>query len=72
MGKTDSGGECGVPAELRFHPWLWAKAGAPGAGPLPKTDAPWYSFDYGPVHVLFISTEPVKNERRCCLQNTIA
>jgi len=41
----DSGGECGVPYDLRF--------------PMPGTDrdAPWYSFDHGPVHFTVISSE---------------
>ena len=42
----DSGGECGVPATLRF-PMPWT-AGASG---------PWYSFNYGSVHVTVMSTE---------------
>ena len=43
---TDSGGECGVPATARFQmPWT--------NGP----DAPWYSFDYGAMHVTVMSTE---------------
>jgi hypothetical protein len=42
---TDSGGECGVPYEHFF--------------PLPDAtrDEPWYSFDYGNVHFVFMSTE---------------
>eukprot|EP01117_Protostelium_nocturnum_P003237 TRINITY_DN14196_c0_g1_i1.p1 TRINITY_DN14196_c0_g1~~TRINITY_DN14196_c0_g1_i1.p1 ORF type:complete len:572 (-),score=157.83 TRINITY_DN14196_c0_g1_i1:70-1785(-) len=40
----DSGGECGVPYERRFI--------MPAA---PKK--PWYSFDYGPVHIVGFSTE---------------
>ena len=40
----DSGGECGVPYELR--------TGMPAAG----RDRPWYSFDHGPVHFLQYST----------------
>lgn len=44
-GTTDSGGECGVPYELRF--------------PMPTSelDAPWYSFDFGVTHFIIISTE---------------
>lgn len=40
----DSGGECGVPYQLR--------TGMPAAGP----DRPWYAFDYGPIHFLQYST----------------
>jgi len=42
---TDSGGECGVAYERRF--------------PMPRTreDAPWYSFESGPVHFTLMSTE---------------
>ena len=43
---SDSGGECGVPGTLRF-PMPWTN------GP----DAPWYSFDYGAMHVTVMSTE---------------
>eukprot|EP00730_Choanoeca_flexa_P014543 TRINITY_DN6397_c0_g1_i1.p1 TRINITY_DN6397_c0_g1~~TRINITY_DN6397_c0_g1_i1.p1 ORF type:complete len:368 (+),score=72.75 TRINITY_DN6397_c0_g1_i1:338-1441(+) len=45
VGDTDSGGECGVPYERRF--------------PMPTSswDKPWYSFDYGVIHLLVISTE---------------
>eukprot|EP00698_Gefionella_okellyi_P002402 TRINITY_DN1225_c0_g2_i3.p1 TRINITY_DN1225_c0_g2~~TRINITY_DN1225_c0_g2_i3.p1 ORF type:complete len:353 (-),score=59.68 TRINITY_DN1225_c0_g2_i3:924-1982(-) len=41
----DSGGECGVAYEMRF--------------PMPRVayDQPWYNFDFGPVHVLVMSTE---------------
>lgn len=44
---TDSGGECGVPYEARFI--------MPGTENAP--DEPWYSFDYGNVHFLLMSTE---------------
>eukprot|EP01118_Nematostelium_gracile_P011370 TRINITY_DN401_c0_g1_i3.p1 TRINITY_DN401_c0_g1~~TRINITY_DN401_c0_g1_i3.p1 ORF type:complete len:559 (+),score=114.40 TRINITY_DN401_c0_g1_i3:100-1776(+) len=42
---TDSGGECGVPYEAFF--------------PLPvqSRDKPWYSFDFGNAHFIFMSTE---------------
>lgn len=45
---TDCGGECGVPYESRFI--------------MPRNanqtrDQPWYSFEYGPVHVTVMSTE---------------
>jgi hypothetical protein len=42
---TDSGGECGVPYEKRFH------------APTPGLDKPWYSFDFGNIHFTFMSTE---------------
>ena len=44
--STDSAGECGIPQEKRFH--------------LPNQDgpqSPWYSFDFGSVHVTLMSTE---------------
>lgn len=44
---TDSGGECGVPYASRFH--MPASSGSSGNL--------WYSFDYGPVHFLLMSTE---------------
>jgi hypothetical protein len=46
---TDSGGECGVAATARFPmptPNSWS---SPGQS--------WYSFDYGPVHVIMWDTE---------------
>ena len=51
----DGGGECGVPYSLKFH--------MPGNSSLPtRTGAPdtrnlYYSFDSGPVHFLYLSTE---------------
>jgi len=42
---TDSGGECGVPYEMRF------------TMPTTARDQPWYSFNYGNVHFVFMSTE---------------
>jgi hypothetical protein len=41
----DSGGECAVPVVHRFH--------SPSNG----NGVFWYSFDVGPVHILFFSTE---------------
>jgi len=41
----DSGGECGVPYELRT------------GMPHPGRGQQWYSFDYGPIHFLQMSTE---------------
>ncbi len=43
--NRDSGGECAVPVVRRFH--------SPSNG----NGIFWYSFDVGPVHVLFFSTE---------------
>lgn len=57
VGDTDSGGECGVPAELRFHPTMWQTAADPTSTSVPKKDQPWYAFNYGPLHVVMISTE---------------
>jgi hypothetical protein len=42
---TDSGGECGVAYEVRYPM------------PTPGRDQPWYSFDYGSVHFVFMSSE---------------
>ncbi len=55
--SRDSGGECGIPT-LAYFPM-------PGGGWKPDnkqekavvTDSPWYSFDYGPIHVTVMSTE---------------
>jgi len=46
--NADSGGECGVPFAMRFP------MPAP-AGNNPAT--PWYSYDYGVVHFISVSTE---------------
>ncbi len=43
---SDSGGECGVPTHRQFL--------APLA---PDVDAPWYSLEMGPAHVVAMSTE---------------
>jgi hypothetical protein len=45
MNSSDSGGECGVPYEKRFP--------MPGA----VEDEPWYSFNYGNIHFVLMSTE---------------
>ncbi|XP_066919291.1 uncharacterized protein, partial [Clytia hemisphaerica] len=44
-GHTDSGGECGLPMSRRFH--------------MPENGLGlwWYSFDYGMVHMVMLSTE---------------
>jgi len=47
--KNDGGGECGVPYQTYFP--------MPGPGEDPRGDQPWYSFNYGPVHVTVASTE---------------
>lgn len=57
VGSLDSGGECGVASELRFHPTMWARAPDGGSTAMPKGDEPWYAFDYGPLHIVMISTE---------------
>eukprot|EP00731_Ephydatia_muelleri_P012121 Em0006g1015a len=43
--NSGSGGECGIPHELRFPM------------PTPALDEPWYGFDYGSAHVVIMSTE---------------
>ena len=48
--KNDGGGECGVPYAAYFSMGT-------GPGEDPRGDQPWYSFDYGPVHVTVASTE---------------
>ncbi|EDQ86017.1 uncharacterized protein MONBRDRAFT_28659 [Monosiga brevicollis MX1] len=45
MHGTDSGGECGVAYETRF------------LMPTPTLDDVWYSFDFGVMHLVVISTE---------------
>lgn len=45
-GVWDSGGECGVPYMRRL-----GMPQGPGGG-----EAPWYSFDHGPIHILQYST----------------
>ena len=47
-GSTDSGGECGVPYYSHFV--------MPGADKV-NNSVSWYSFDYGNVHVVVMSTE---------------
>lgn len=64
---SDSGGECGVPYNNRF---IMPPPSVPSASPsvpsadpaLPNqlgrdTDTPWYTFKYGPVSVIMMSTE---------------
>ncbi|CAM9725507.1 unnamed protein product, partial [Chrysoparadoxa australica] len=45
----DSGGECGVPYSTYFR--------MPAPADDPKQDTPWYSLNYGVVHLLVMSTE---------------
>ncbi|CAM9562615.1 unnamed protein product [Choristocarpus tenellus] len=45
----DSGGECGVPTAWRFL--------MPGPASDPTLDAPWYGFNFGPIHFTVMSTE---------------
>jgi hypothetical protein len=40
---TDSGGECGIPTQTRFH----MKPGSED----------WYSFNYGPLHIVMMNSE---------------
>eukprot|EP00026_Physarum_polycephalum_P009974 Phypoly_transcript_10116.p1 GENE.Phypoly_transcript_10116~~Phypoly_transcript_10116.p1 ORF type:complete len:222 (+),score=21.54 Phypoly_transcript_10116:100-666(+) len=44
---NDSGGECGIPYNMRFI--------MPGT--TPSTRNLWYSYDQGPVHFVFMSSE---------------
>merc|ERR1712232_228809 len=49
VGCEDSWGECGVPTMAKFRmPWSAARW---------PNDQPWYSFDFGPVHFVMLSTE---------------
>ena len=43
----DSGGECGVPTQMRF----------PMPTPSHRQDEGWYSFEQGPVHFVMLDTE---------------
>eukprot|EP00731_Ephydatia_muelleri_P012123 Em0006g1017a len=43
--NSGSGGECGIPHEMRFPM------------PTPARDSPWYSFNYGSAHFIVMSTE---------------
>jgi len=44
---ADSGGECGIPTQMRF----------PMPTPSHRQDEGWYSFEQGPVHFLMLDTE---------------
>jgi len=50
---ADSGGECGVAYNMRF-PFYQNATTQTGAM---RNVKPWYSFNYGPIHVLVTSTE---------------
>ncbi|XP_078442941.1 putative inactive purple acid phosphatase 2 [Wolffia australiana] len=52
---TDGGGECGVPYSLRFR--MPGNSSLPTGTRAPDTRNLYYSFDSGPVHFLYISTE---------------
>ncbi|KJE91696.1 hypothetical protein CAOG_02793 [Capsaspora owczarzaki ATCC 30864] len=55
----DSGGECGVPYNARFlmpGSKPTSKAGVRMDGGIVK-DSPWYSANYGPIHLTVMSTE---------------
>jgi hypothetical protein len=51
---TDSGGECGIPTQVRFP------MPSPAGYPKPKdgfSNSPWYSFAHGAVHFVMLSSE---------------
>jgi hypothetical protein len=54
MNSTDSGGECGVPFHARFN--MPGIEFVPGSKPT-AADRYWWSFEYGPIHYTFMSTE---------------
>jgi hypothetical protein len=52
----DSGGECGVPTQLRFPmPGPWREL---------EKDEPWYDFSTGPVHWVVLCIEKVWREEK--------
>ena len=51
--NTDSGGECGVPYLARMPPPVLGN----GVQVAVKDTAPWYSFNFGPIHFVQSSTE---------------
>ncbi|CAH9101022.1 unnamed protein product [Cuscuta europaea] len=51
----DGGGECGVPYSLRFH--MPGNSSEPTGMRAPPTQNLYYSFDFGLVHFVFMSTE---------------
>ncbi|MBA0815968.1 hypothetical protein Gohar_000680, partial [Gossypium harknessii] len=52
---TDGGGECGVPYSLRFN--MPGNSSEPTGTHAPATRNLYYSFDMGPVHFVYMSTE---------------
>ncbi|KAK8522860.1 hypothetical protein V6N13_115806 [Hibiscus sabdariffa] len=52
---TDGGGECGVPYSLRFN--MPGSSSEPTGTRAPATRNLYYSFDMGPVHFVYMSTE---------------
>ncbi|XWS23116.1 hypothetical protein CRYUN_Cryun29cG0093700 [Craigia yunnanensis] len=52
---TDGGGECGVPYSLRFN--MPGNSSEPTGTRAPATRNLYYSFDMGPVHFVYMSTE---------------
>lgn len=52
---TDGGGECGVPYSLKFN--MPGNSSEPTGMRAPATRNLYYSFDTGPVHFVYISTE---------------
>ncbi|XP_019164545.1 PREDICTED: probable inactive purple acid phosphatase 2 [Ipomoea nil] len=53
--KQDGGGECGVPFSLRFN--MPGNSSEPTGTAAPATRNLYYSFDMGPVHFVYMSTE---------------
>ncbi|CAN1152774.1 Probable inactive purple acid phosphatase 2 [Linum perenne] len=52
---TDGGGECGVPYSLKFN--MPGNSSEPTGTRAPATRNLYYSFDFGAVHFVYISTE---------------
>ncbi|XP_016510441.1 putative inactive purple acid phosphatase 2 [Nicotiana tabacum] len=52
---TDGGGECGVPYSLKFH--MPGNSSEPTGMRAPATRNLYFSFDSGPVHFVYMSTE---------------
>ncbi|PHT48017.1 putative inactive purple acid phosphatase 2 [Capsicum baccatum] len=52
---TDGGGECGVPYSYKFH--MPGNSSEPTGMRAPATQNLYYSFDSGPVHFVYMSTE---------------
>ncbi|OMO93418.1 hypothetical protein CCACVL1_06510 [Corchorus capsularis] len=53
--RTDGGGECGVPYSHRFN--MPGNSSEPTGTHAPATRNLYYSFDMGPVHFVYMSTE---------------